>query len=56
MPPTVATRAWLAVGSGRTGKVAGVLETVFLILLAAAFGLVAWSSGYAVYRTFVGQR
>jgi len=34
--------------------VAGVLATVFLILLAAAFGLVASASMYAAYRLFRG--
>ena len=30
--------------------VAGVLQTVFLILLVAGFGLVAWGAGWLAYR------
>jgi hypothetical protein len=35
--------------------VAVVLETVFLILLAATFGLIAWAAAYVVYRLYQGQ-
>lgn len=32
------------------------LETTFLVILAAAFGLLAWVAAYAVYRLYQGQR
>jgi hypothetical protein len=33
-----------------------VLDTVYACLLVAAFPLLAWLAGYAVYRMFQGQR
>jgi len=30
--------------------VAGVLQTVFLFLLVAGFGVVAWAAGYVAFR------
>jgi type IV secretory pathway TrbD component len=41
--------------SGRPGKVAGVLETVYLVLLVAGFGLVAWSAAVVLHRLHRGQ-
>ncbi len=37
------------------GMVAGVLQTVFLFLLVAGFGAVAWAAGYLAYRMTRGQ-
>lgn len=33
-----------------------VLETVYLVLLVAAFGLVAYAAVHAAYRIYQGQR
>jgi hypothetical protein len=33
-----------------------VLDTVYMCLLVAGFGVIAWSAGYAAYRLYRGQR
>jgi len=53
--PGIWTPPALQAQAGRPGMVAGVLQTVFLILMLAGFGLVAWAAGYVAYRVFQGQ-
>jgi hypothetical protein len=41
----------------RDGRYAvGVLETIFLVLLTATFGFIAWFAVYTVYKLYQGQR